>query len=206
MFVPLIFFLFRIHFEKEVMIALHRVVWSVCGSWNQYAGPGNGLSVCLWDKMGLCSAWCVWGVWKSLEKFITCNEAVMDSLFFWIPLSPPPSPPPPPPTCLCTILKLIIQVSTINDSENKKHYVHNVASASGAVCANKNADCEGYGQSICTGEYADWARSSCAKLCGYCTGKRHVSYLSIFFSSQPSFSSSSSIWIRPDKTVLVDWA
>ena len=33
-----------------------------------------------------------------------------------------------------------------------------------------------------------------------------VSYLSIFFSSQPSFSSSSSIWIRPDKTVLVDWA
>ncbi|KAK7095028.1 hypothetical protein V1264_006491 [Littorina saxatilis] len=40
----------------------------------------------------------------------------------------------------------------------------------GAICENKNKDCEGYGNSICAGEYTEWARSNCAKLCGYCGG------------------------------------
>lgn len=171
MFVPLVFFLFRIHFKKEVTIALHRVVWSACGSQNQYAGPGDGLSVCLWDKMGLHSAWCVWGVWRSLEKFTTCIEAVVDSLSLLPLLFNLISCIPPPPTHMH---QFEINNTSFDDEWfwNKKHYVHSVASASGAVCANKNTDCEGYGQSICTGEYADWARSNCAKLCGYCTGKR----------------------------------
>ena len=37
-----------------------------------------------------------------------------------------------------------------------------------AACEDKSGDCTGYGQSICTGQYAAWATDNCAKDCGHC--------------------------------------
>ena len=38
-----------------------------------------------------------------------------------------------------------------------------------AACEDKSGDCAGYGQSICTGQYAAWATDNCAKYCGHCS-------------------------------------
>lgn len=38
------------------------------------------------------------------------------------------------------------------------------------ACEDKSSDCEGYGTSICTGEYENWAKETCPKMCGICSG------------------------------------
>lgn len=38
------------------------------------------------------------------------------------------------------------------------------------VCEDKIAECPGYGSSVCTGTYEEWAKENCAKMCGFCTG------------------------------------
>lgn len=37
------------------------------------------------------------------------------------------------------------------------------------ACEDQDTQCKGYGMSICTNEYAEWAKLTCPKMCGFCS-------------------------------------